>query len=101
LQSHPASSSLVLQALGYSDPPALSSSEYGDILVAGSATLVAGLREYDLVDEYHLSVYPVVLGQGKKLFKDGGAAADLSLIEARKAGPDVQLLIYRPANRAA
>lgn len=72
----------------------------GDILVAGSATLIAGLRESDLVDEYRLVVYPVILGQGKKLFGDGSAAADLSLVEARKLGPDVQLLIYRPANRA-
>jgi dihydrofolate reductase len=72
----------------------------GDILVAGSATLVAALREHDLVDEYHLMLHPLVLGQGKRLFEDGGTAADLSLVESRKVGPDVQLLIYRPANRA-
>jgi dihydrofolate reductase len=70
----------------------------GDILVAGSATLVESLREHDLVDEYRLMVYPVVLGKGKKLFNDG-APADLTLVETRKAGPDVVLLIYRPANR--
>lgn len=70
----------------------------GDILVAGSATLVAGLREHDLVDEYRLMVHPVVLGQGKRLF-DGGAPTDLTLVETRRVGPDVQLTIYRPANR--
>lgn len=72
----------------------------GDILVQGSATLIAALREHDLVDEYHLTLHPVVLGQGKKLFTDGSTAADLSLVETRKVGPDVQLLIYQPANRA-
>jgi dihydrofolate reductase len=71
----------------------------GDILVAGSATLVAALREEDLVDEYRLMLHPVVLGRGKRLF-EGGATTDLSLVETRKVGPEVQLLIFRPANRA-
>jgi dihydrofolate reductase len=71
----------------------------GDILVPGSATLIESLREHDLVDEYRLMVHPVVLGQGKRLFKEGSTPVDLALVEIRKAGPDVQLLIYRPANR--
>ncbi len=73
---------------------------HGDILVAGSATLVDALREHDLVDEYRLMVHPVVLGRGKRLFKDGAAPTDLALVDSRKVGPDVQLLIYRPANRS-
>jgi dihydrofolate reductase len=71
----------------------------GDILVPGSATLIESLREHDLVDEYRLMVHPVVLGQGKRLFQEGSTPVDLALVEIRKAGPDVQLLIYRPANR--
>ena len=73
----------------------------GDILVAGSATLVDTLREHDLVDEYRLMVHPVVLGQGKRLFKDGATATDLALVDSRKVGPDVQLLTYRPTGRSA
>ncbi|HEU4907249.1 MAG TPA: dihydrofolate reductase family protein [Propionibacteriaceae bacterium] len=73
----------------------------GDILVSGSATLIESLREHDLVDEYRLMVHPVVLGQGTRLFKEGSTPVDLALAETRKAGPDVQLLIYRPANRSA
>lgn len=73
----------------------------GDILVSGSATLIESLREHDLVDEYRLMVHPVVLGKGKRLFKEGSTPVDLALAETRKAGPDVQLLIYRPANRSA
>jgi len=72
----------------------------GDILVQGSATLVETLNEQDLVDEYHLMVHPVVLGKGKRLFGGENAGADLELVESRKAGPDVLLLIYRPAKPA-
>ncbi|MDP9074750.1 MAG: dihydrofolate reductase family protein [Actinomycetota bacterium] len=43
----------------------------GNILVAGSATLVRALAKPGLVDEYRLVVYPVTLGDGKRLFGDG------------------------------
>jgi dihydrofolate reductase len=69
----------------------------GDVLVPASATLVDTLREHGLVDEYHLMVHPVVLGSGKRLFKDGAAGTDLQLADVRKVGPDVLLLTYRPA----
>jgi hypothetical protein len=46
-------------------------------------------------------LHPVVLGQGKKLFKDASTPTDLSLTESRKVGPDVQLLIYQPTSRKA
>jgi dihydrofolate reductase len=51
------------------------------------------------VDEYHLMVHPVVLGSGKRLFKEGAAGTDLQLTDCRKAGPDVLLLILQPASR--
>ena len=71
----------------------------GDVLVAGSATLAQFLREHDLVDEYRLIVYPVVLGDGKRLFSNGPAPTDLELVESRNVGPDVLLLVYRPARK--
>jgi dihydrofolate reductase len=73
----------------------------GDILVQGSATLAGTLAEHGLVDEYHLMVHPVVLGKGKRLFSGGAAGTDLELVDSRKVGPDVLLLIYRPARSAA
>ena len=73
--------------------------DQGDILVAGSAALVHSLTELGLVDEYRLMVHPVVLGSGKRLF--ASAVPDLELVETRKAGPDVLLLIYRPVQSAA
>jgi dihydrofolate reductase len=69
----------------------------GDVLVAGSATLVRSLAEYSLVDEYRLMVHPVVLGRGKRLFGDGFPVADLELADSRNVGPNVLLLTYRPA----
>lgn len=78
---------------------ALASRYDGDILVAGSATLVGTLRDLDLVDEYRLMVHPVLLGRGKRLFGEGPTPADLTLVESRSVGPDVLLLTYRPAGR--
>jgi dihydrofolate reductase len=69
----------------------------GDVLVAGSAKLAEFLRVNDLVDEYRLMVYPIILGQGKRLFTDPSVVTRLQLVESRAAGPDVPLLIFRPA----
>ena len=71
----------------------------GDVLVPASATLVDTLREHDLVDEYRLMVHPVVLGSGKRLFKEGAGGTELELVETRTMGPSVLLLTYRPAGR--
>jgi dihydrofolate reductase len=73
----------------------------GDILVQGSATLVQTLAEHGLVDEYRLMVHPVVLGTGKRLFSGSAAGTDLQFVDSRKVGPDVLLLIYRPASGEA
>ena len=80
---------------------ALKERHEGDVLVAGSATLAQFLREHDLVDEYRLIVYPLVLGDGKRLFSNGPAPTDLELVESRNVGPDVLLLVYRPARKDA
>jgi dihydrofolate reductase len=67
----------------------------GDILVAGSAQLVRTLAQNDLVDEYRLLVYPVVLGSGKRLFGDG-KRSDLELHENRSFDSGVVLASYGP-----
>jgi dihydrofolate reductase len=71
----------------------------GDVLVNGSAQLVQALRENDLVDEYRLMVYPVVLGGGKRLFADDGATTALRLMDAKPAG-ETLILVYEPAAKA-
>ena len=69
----------------------------GDILVAGSATLVNALREEELVDEYRLMVHPIVVGGGKRLFDGRAPGTTLQLLTTRQVGPDVTVLTYRPA----
>lgn len=71
----------------------LKQQEGQDILVYGSATLVQTLMQHDLVDRYRLLVYPVVLGKGKRLFKEG-AAATLKLLESQLFSSGVVALIY-------
>ena len=65
-----------------------------DILIAGSGLLVNSLLQDDLVDEYRLLVYPVVLGSGKRLFKEGSNTS-LRLVETKPFGSGVVLLTYQ------
>ena len=69
----------------------------GDLLVYGSADLVDELLKHDLVDEYRLSLYPVILGSGKHLFRDRIDTHHLRLVGVRSfTGSGVVLLTYRP-----
>jgi len=67
----------------------------GEIRVWGSTQLIRTLAEHDLVDEYRLAVYPLVLGTGKKLFSDGFALARLTLAESRALRSGVLINTYR------
>ncbi len=66
-----------------------------DIVVHGSATLVQTLMEHDLVDRYRLLVYPVVVGKGKRLFREG-LPATLKLLESRAFSSGVVAVVYEP-----
>ena len=66
-----------------------------DIMVTGSASVVRTLMAHDLVDEYRLIVFPIVLGAGTRLFPDG-TPIDLNLVSAQTAGPAVRLIYTRP-----
>lgn len=67
-----------------------------DILVNGSAELVHTLREHDLVDEYRLMVYPIVVGSGKRLFSDGSESTALKLVETETFDSGAVVHTYHP-----
>ena len=66
-----------------------------DIVVAGSTSVIRALMAHDLVDEYRLLVFPLVLGEGTRLFPDGTAPAELALASAQTSGPVVRLIYTR------
>jgi dihydrofolate reductase len=71
-----------------------------DILVAGSAQLVQTLVQHDLVDEYRLMVFPVILGKGKRLFNEESDQRSLRLVEAKPVGTEgVLTLVYHRQDR--
>lgn len=84
-----------------SDVPAavkkLRAEREGEIHVWGSTQLIKTLAQHDLIDEYRLAVYPIVLGTGKKLFSDGFTLATFSLVETRALQSGVLINTYRPA----
>jgi class 3 adenylate cyclase/dihydrofolate reductase len=68
----------------------------GDLLVYGSPDLVDELLRHDLVDEYRLLVFPVILGSGKRLFRDRIDTHHLRLTGTRTFESGVVLLTYTP-----
>jgi dihydrofolate reductase len=79
----------------------LKDSEGGDILVAGSRSLAQTLIAEDLVDEYRLMVFPVVLGSGKRLFGESSQPSTLGLVDAKQLASGTMILTYHPARQAA
>ncbi len=69
-----------------------------NILIYGSANLVHTLMQHNLIDEYRLMVFPIVLGIGKRLFKDGSSAT-LKLVETQTFSSGVVVLIYQPEKK--
>jgi len=67
-----------------------------DIVIDGSSVLIHSLAEHELIDEYSLHVYPVVLGSGKKLFPEG-MRVNLRLIESTSLPTGVVFTRYARA----
>jgi dihydrofolate reductase len=72
---------------------ALKEGEGGTILLHGSATLAQNLAAAGLVDRYHLLVFPLLLGGGKRLFGDGDKTR-LALVEHATYSNGVQMVVY-------
>jgi dihydrofolate reductase len=73
----------------------------GELQVHGSGTLARTLIDNGLVDEYRLWIYPVVLGEGRRLFGDRVTPTALSLVETRTTSTGVAVHVYRPVGKPA
>jgi dihydrofolate reductase len=73
----------------------LKETEDSTYVVHGSAQLVQSLLDADLVDQLNLMVFPVVLGDGKRLFGPTGDKKQFQLAETRTADDNVLILVYR------
>jgi dihydrofolate reductase len=71
----------------------------GELQVHGSGALIRWLLDNDLVDEINLLTYPLVVGQGTRLFPDNGPDTALELVESRATPSGVILQVYRPNGR--
>jgi dihydrofolate reductase len=67
-----------------------------DLIAYGSHDLMHSLLEHDVIDEYQLWVYPVVLGKGRSFFEDGVERMDLDLVDTTVISPGVAILTYQP-----
>ena len=72
----------------------------GDIVVYASTPLVRTLMEHDLVDELHLTVFPVVLGAGERLFGETSDKKPMRLINTRTVGDGLTYLTYESVRDA-
>ena len=71
----------------------------GELQVHGSGKLIRWLFDQELVDEMILFVYPLVLGQGARLFPESGPDAALDLVDSRATPNGITIQVYRPNGR--
>ena len=71
----------------------------GELQVHGSGNLIRWLIDNKLVDEITLLTYPVIIGQGTRLFPDTGPDRALELVESRATSSGVTIQVYRPTGR--
>jgi dihydrofolate reductase len=75
----------------------LKQQEGRDIVMYGSASLMATLMDHDLIDEYRIWIHPLVIGTGTRLFGEGVPTRSLELVETRQFSTGVVILTYQPA----
>jgi len=67
-----------------------------DILIFGSVELIHSLMQEDLIDEYRLMVFPIVVGNGKRLFHGESQQKEFKLVQSQTFGSGVVVLTYEP-----
>lgn len=91
--------STLLHEINPDDIVALKHEAGKNIVIYGSASIVQALTACGLIDEYQLLVHPVVLGSGKRLFREGSDRTALRLVETKTFDSGVVLLTYQPAEQ--
>ena len=72
-----------------------------DIVILGSGLLVQSLLRRNLVDELMLTINPLVLGTGRRLFAEGGPSVTLRLVDSKTTSTGVIIARYQPAQTSA
>ena len=80
---------------------ALKADDGPEIVTQGSSDLIQTLLEHDLVDEFRIWTFPVVVGPGKRLFGQGAVPAGLKLVDSRTSSTGVVMATYRRAGDIA
>jgi dihydrofolate reductase len=78
--------------------PRLKNQSGRPIFVMGSSGLAQSLMEHSLVDEYQLWLHPVVLGRGKRLFREGGPHMPMRFVDSTISAAGLVILTYEPLN---
>jgi dihydrofolate reductase len=91
-------SSLLSPEHAIADIAALRAQQGGDLLIWGSVSLVQALLAEELVDELSLMIEPILLGGGKRIFPDDGAAHPMQLVDSVTTGTGVLICSYHPAS---
>jgi dihydrofolate reductase len=91
------SNSHVIKANVVEEVSKLKQEREGDIVIHGSAHLVQTLAPEDVIDEYRLMVFPIVLGSGKRLFGETDRPITLELVDSKTVGAGVVILTYQSA----
>jgi dihydrofolate reductase len=91
------SNSLLVEGDAADGLAALKAEDGPELQVHGSANLIQTLLRHNLVDEYRLWVFPVVIGSGKRLFGDGAIPSGLRLVDSKVSTTGVVMGTWEPA----
>ena len=72
-----------------------------NIEMYGSTVLMQTVMAHNLIDEYRIWIHPFVMGNGKRLFTEGGQTTDLRLVDTKTLSSGVVILTYVPGEPAA
>ena len=90
------SNSVLLEGDAADGLAALKAEDGPELQVHGSANLIQSLLRHNLVDEYRLWVFPVVIGSGKRLFADGAVPSGLRLVDSKVSSTGVVMGTWEP-----